>query len=221
MRLFLNLLRNDPALLNDEAVLKHFMAANNCGNAIAFRKELNNEFDYPKMAAFYKDQAPEILKGVPSSLTVRLPAFFLGQYDSAKGAFPFVERGQKKTTTLTDIEPANDIGACDAWGDFYGPRNGQGDPFFGQRLDYRINLKPISISELPMDEANAREFVEGLRTGGTRSVLLVVNLEILPTPTKSPQAAYNGRWLVNFDGRLNKITVYGAEQHQVLGVILP
>ena len=193
------------------------MAANNCpnANAIAFAKALNSEFDYPKMAAFYKDEAPEILKGVPSSLTVTLGGFVLGQYDSGKGVFPFV-----KTTTLTDIEPINDIGTCGAWG--YGPKNAQ-DPFFEQRLDYRINFKPpITISTLSIDEANARKFVEGLRTAN-RGVLIVVNLEILPAPTKSPQRqeAVADRWLVNFDGRVNKITVYGAEQHQVLGVILP
>jgi len=92
MRLFMNLLRNDPALQNDESVLKHFMAANNCDDAAAFQKELNNEFDYPKMAAFYRAKMPEILKGAPSSIHVMLTGFLLGQYDSAKGVFPFVRK---------------------------------------------------------------------------------------------------------------------------------
>ena len=108
----MNLLRNDPALLNDEAVLKHFMAANNCDNP-AFEKELSNEFDYPKMAAFYRAKAPEILKTAPATLHVMLKGFYIGQYDSAKGAFPFVDTsGRKKPTTLSSIQPVNDLEDC-------------------------------------------------------------------------------------------------------------
>jgi hypothetical protein len=223
MRLFLNLLRNDSPLLDDEDVFRYFMAANNCDNANAFMHELSSEFDYGGMAKFYKGQAPEILKSTPNSLSMMLTGFFVGQYDSAKGVFPFVEgHGQKKTTVINNLDPRNDLrDTCPS----VGLNIGRKREFFPYQLQYQINVKPATISELPMDEASARAFVEGLRLsrpGQGRSVLLLVDLEILPTATKLGQRMSNGAYPpVNFDGKIAKITVLNAESQKSIGVIVP
>jgi len=73
-----------------------------------------------------------------------------------------------------------------------------------------------------MDEASARKFVEGLRLPGNRPVLLIVELEIVQTPTSLGPASADYRiHYVNFSAVLKKVTVLGAESHQPIGVLLP
>lgn len=223
MRLFLNLLRNDPSLLDDEDGFRYFMAANNCDNANPFMHALSSEFDYAGMVKFYKAKAPEVLKSTPTSLTMMLTGFYVGQYDAARGVFPFVDgHGQKKTTVINNIDPRNDIRDTCPTISLNVARKRE---FFAHQLQYQINVKPATISELPMDEAGARAFVEGLRLarpGQGRSVLLLVDMQILPTPTKLGQRMPNGAYSpVNFDGKITKITVLNAESQKSIGVIVP
>jgi hypothetical protein len=85
----LNLIHLQPTVLNDSKFLNYFIRINNCGS-LEINTQMNNEFVYPKMAAFYKDKAAEILKAVPSelgSLSFRKPVT-LGQYDLSRMTFP-------------------------------------------------------------------------------------------------------------------------------------
>jgi hypothetical protein len=78
-----------PTVLNDSKFLNYFIRINNCGS-LETNAQMNNEFVYPKMAAFYRDKAAEILKAVPSelgSLSFRKPVT-LGQYDLSRMTFP-------------------------------------------------------------------------------------------------------------------------------------
>jgi len=226
MRLFFYLLRNDPPLQSDDDVLEQFMAANNCANA-AFRQELTDEFNFPAMKAFYQRKMPEILKTGPMSISVVLKDFYLGDYDAGKGVFPFADRyGRKMPTTLRDIEPVNDLRhTCNM------PAAHANQKFSAPYLRFRVNVPPVTISEIPMNEAAARSYVEGLRfnrPGVGRGVSLLVDIEIIDAPTKpvpdpDPRSAAE---LINVEGKITKITVVcvqavGNVSNKTLGVIAP
>ncbi len=225
VRLFMNVLRMDPTLLDDDALLKHFMALNNCEpqNYNGFMHAMGSEFDYPKMAEFYKARAPEILKGVPTILHLGLTGFQLGQYDSQKGSFPFLAHvnGPPAPTVLTDIEvKMND--SCGT-GQTYGPK----DPFPLRFIYYRINIKPINVTEVRMDEASARKYVATLgKYSKIRPATLYLDLDVVQDPAKLriPAAGEHAKLgeplTVGMAGEMKKITVLGAGNY-VIGVIFP
>jgi hypothetical protein len=222
MRMFFHLLGNDLPMLDDADVLRNFMAANNCQNT-AFPKLLNSEFDYPGMAAFYKSNAAEILKGSPTSLSILLKGFYLGEYDASKGVFPFVgPHGEKKTTVFHDLEPGNDLhDACPMLNNNSLAKNRE---FYATYLHFQVNVQPVTISDLPMDEASARSFVGSLRfgrAGAGRPVALLVDMDMLQTPTKLGPRLPTGGYSPNLGGRINKITVFSVETNKNLGVIVP
>ncbi len=224
MRLFFYLLRNDTELLQDEDVLRNFMAVNNCQNN-AFARALNIEFDYPGMKAFYQSKAPEILKTGPLSLSMMLSGFYLGQYDTAKKLFPFVDsHGTKPAATVFhNLEPGNDLHDTCPMLAVRGVT--QKRDFYAYYLRYQVNVQPVTVSELPMDEAGARNFVESLRfgrAGAGRSVNLLVELDIIDAPTKlGPHLPNVGYAPVNVEGRIKKITIISVETQKTLGVIVP
>lgn len=91
-QLDLLLLRLNPSLLNDKRVLQIFILLNNCNGPSDIRGRLKSEFDYPGLAAFYREKAASILANVPGSVTevtVHLGPFYFGEYDMRKKAFPF------------------------------------------------------------------------------------------------------------------------------------
>ena len=225
MRLFYYLLRNDAGLMNsDEDVLRNFMATNNCQNA-TFSKTLSSEFDYPAMKAFYQSKAPEILKTAPMTLTVALNGFYLGQYDTTKHVFPFTDNhgAKKPPTVFHDLEPANDLqNVCPTLAARGVTQNRN---FYAYYLHFKVNVQPVSISELRMDEDSARSFVQSLRfgqAGAGRPVTLLVDMEIHDAPTKlGPHLPNVGYAPVNVEGKIRKISIISTETNKTLGVILP
>jgi len=223
MRLFFYLLRNEPDLLSDEDVLRNFMAANNCLNN-GFARILTSEFDYPGMKAFYQSKAPEIVRTSPMTLSILLKVFYFGQYDAAKGVFPLVDvRGAKPTpTTFRDLEPGNDL--HDTCPNLNNNGLAKKRNFLAMYLHYRVNVPPVTISELPMAEADARSFVEGLRSTApaARGLTLLVDMDLVDAPTKlGPFTPGSGYPAVDVQGRIKKITIFSVQDNKQLGVITP
>jgi hypothetical protein len=77
-KLDLFLLNYNTSLLDDQRIMRYFIVLNNCAvptDAREIGKAFNSEFDYPKMVAFYRTKAPEILEGVPVTLRIQVSAF--------------------------------------------------------------------------------------------------------------------------------------------------
>ena len=62
-RFDLALMRAVPSLLDQKPIMQYFIALNNCHNREVGRA-LQNELDYPKLAAYYQPRAQEILNAL-------------------------------------------------------------------------------------------------------------------------------------------------------------
>jgi hypothetical protein len=94
----------DPSELNNDGnAIRYFIALNNCDNRLLLR-ELNSEFDAPKLIEYYRSKAPEILQQVPLWLGYSGTAY-LGDYDMARKQFPLVDAtGKKQGLTIGTME---------------------------------------------------------------------------------------------------------------------
>lgn len=114
LRFDLSLARLDPAVLDDKAFMRYFILLNNCRlNAPApntpaatvdprIVRALDNELDYPKIAAFYKTKAQGMLEGLSvSDGDLLITAGSLGTYDTAKSAFHSLFRDGRTASRLT------------------------------------------------------------------------------------------------------------------------
>jgi len=225
----LNLARVKPDLVtNDQPFLNYFIMLNNCGN-MAKLHSLTSEFDYPSMAAFYKSHAAEILAPLSLSVGMMSPQLFLGEYDPARHAFPFVgymrPGAPAKPANLDGISVGNRVGL---------PCQNALQVATAVRT---TNLKSVSVlsnlgpfytihfkensqfAELPMDEVHAREYVEGLRGGG-RMISLLVDFDILPEPPTI--AIKSGAAYITFEGKIKRVrAAKSAMPNVVLGTLYP
>jgi hypothetical protein len=221
----LNLARLQPSLIaGDAPFLNYFMMLNNCGD-MGMLRALKSEFDYPAMAGFYKAKASEILSSVALPVGAMSPPFFLGDYDAARKAFPFVGYGRpgapRKPVKLGSLTIHADRGGLPCanalmaipGGAFNSVLSGAG-PFYTVRFDANNEF-----AELPMDEAHAREYVAGLRGAG-RMVTLLIDFDILSQPPASTTTG--GFVYINLAGTLKKVTaVKTAMPNAVLGTLYP
>jgi hypothetical protein len=190
----LNLIHLQPTVLNDPKFLNYFIRLNNCGN-LEIDAQMNNEFVYPKMAAFYKDKAAEILKAVPSEiggLSFR-KAVTLGQYDLARMAFPLTTE-----LRLDHFDIARQFSCVST-------------QFFGGLPTYQIRFNPVNFREMPMDELKAREFVAG--SPGSRGVVLKFDLDIV----EQQPTTLNGK--VVFLGKIRTVTALRTDYPIPLAVL--
>jgi len=221
----LNLARLKPSLISDDQpFLNYFIMLNNCGDMGMFRA-LKSEFDYPAMAGFYKGKAPEILRSLSLPVGVMSPIYFLGDYDATRKSFPFVGFGRagapRKPVKLDSLTIGADRGGL--------PCGNAVQVATSVRLNGVLsNLGPVYIvkfrdnnefAELPMDEAHAREYVDGLR-GGPRMVTLLIDFEVLPqAPTST---TVSGVVNINLAGQIKKVTaVKTAARNVVLATLYP
>ena len=225
MRMFFYLLRNDAGLLNsDEDVFGNFIAANNCQNP-NLGHQLSSEFDFPAMKAFYQAQAAQILQAAPTTLRLTVKGFYLGQYDTAKHVFPFVDPHGTKNTPIVfrDLEPNNDL--HDTCPTMAAQGVSKSRNFYAYYMHYQIKVQPMTIAELPMDEAAARSFVEGLRfgqAGAGRQVSLSIDMDLIDAPTKlGPHQPNTGYAPVSVQAKVTKVTIYSLETNRPIGVITP
>ena len=212
IRLDLNLLRLSPELLDDKHYMQYFIALNNCSDKNV-SKMLSNELDYPDLLALYKPKALEILKSLPMSAGVVLYAdaglwkkvLALGEYDKTKGSFPILYAGQPdgaeipatityyfgKTEDRATCPVANQVLSSVVHG--------------AMPASYNISIKPMSFKELHVDEAAARNYIQGVG-GSQRVVVLLVDIHLLDTP---PTVKKSGSTItaVSFTGEVGRVRV--------------
>lgn len=98
----INLVRLYPNILDNPQFMRYFVALNNCGSP-QIPQLLNNELDFPQIAAYYKAHAAEIISGLPPIVSVGLyggarshgddrllDTAKLGEYDVQRGVFPII-----------------------------------------------------------------------------------------------------------------------------------
>jgi hypothetical protein len=84
-QLDINLIRLHPEVLENKAFMVYFISLNNCSNR-AVQHSLDNELDYPRLAAYYESKEAEIVSALP-------PIASMEMYDAAKGTFPLIFHG--------------------------------------------------------------------------------------------------------------------------------
>lgn len=165
-----------PELLTDNFVigarteLKFFIQLNNCNN-LQINSLLDNEFEYPRIAEYYRVRAPQILAEVPTTFTF-WTAVSLGQYDQSSKAFV--------VSSFHNIVRATGLGfpaACPVFRST-SPSN----------VESYLNL-PFRLGRLPMPEEDARRFVDSLPNPANREVALKVEMVVSPDSRQCKDAA--------------------------------
>jgi hypothetical protein len=238
VRFDVNYLRLNPAALNEKAVMQYFIALNNC-NHRDVERALFNELDYPALAAFYKPRAAGILAALPRTITdiafdrmiggqqvgnwrLWAQSLTLGEYNSQRKAFPLTypagqNSGQAKRDgvdipealstassgrNLTQSCPAAQKAAAAA--NRFLPTN------------YEIRLRPAQYRELPMDEAAARQYIDG--AGPQRSVFLAVDVAILDSPPAIDRGA-NSVNRASFRAQMVRLRVIDSRTQHPVGAL--
>lgn len=210
----LNLMRLQPSTLDDPEFLKYFIALNNCANP-QIGAELASEFEFPKLSAFYKDKAATILSAVPTTIRLDLGSLALGQYDPIRKAFPILNGGwtapgaPRQLGFFTDhVEPfptRTDLVVCI-------PAN----RFSSNKPIYQIKFDALKFTEVPVDEAVAKDFV---LKSSDRHLQLIVDIEILPQKPNLMTAPHRP-WAVGLNGKVTKVVAV-TRQGQELSVLVP
>jgi hypothetical protein len=224
IRLDLNLLRLEPELLDQKLYMRYFIALNNCTDQNV-AKMLDNELDYPDLAALYQPKAAEILGGLPMSAGVALygegglwkKLLTLGEYDKSKGSFPILYPGQADgaeipSTISFDFGRSEYRATCAIANKVLSSRN-----FGAMPPAYSISIKPMAFKDFPIDEAGARKYIQN-PGGSQRSVILLVDIHLLdapPTIKKSGSAIAN----VNFSGEVARVRVAKAINGEPIGIL--
>jgi hypothetical protein len=238
VRFDVNYLRLNPAALNEKAVMKYFIALNNC-NHRDVERALFNELDYPALAAFYKPRAAGILAALPRTITdvafdrtiggqqvgrwsMWTQRLTLGEYDAQRKAFPIKypasQDGTKPKRDGVDIPEAlstessgrNLTQSCPA---------AQKAAAAAQRFlptNYEIQLRPAQYRELPMDEASARQYIDS--AGTQRSVFLAADVAILDSPPAIDRGA-NGIVKAAFRAQMVRLRVIDSQTQRPLGAL--
>lgn len=228
IQLDLLLVRANASVLDDPAFMKYFILLNQCGasprDQMNAARSLSSEFDYPRMATFYKSKAPEVAKVPPDTFTITMAEpygggghYLLGEWDPARKAFPFVDAYDKPTTIKFDnVQPGGDRGCAQR---FLGGLVRDPLPV------YRVLFPEQKFSELRMPEDVARQYT--LRHGDFRNrhVTAIVEVQVLPDAPqiakKDPRTGDKTSY-VTFQGKINKITIMTDDSfQQVLGVVYP
>ena len=194
VRFDINYLRLNPAALDNKAVMQYFIALNNC-NDKDISRALFNELDYPRLAAYYKLKAPQILASLPKTVTdVALYRYIggqqadgwrmwtqslnLGEYNVQRKAFPLKYPGKDSVeipSSLSTEGGSRDLSkGC--------PAAARAATAANSALPntYTILLKPAVYKELPLDEDAARKYID--TASQQRNVFLAMDVAILDAP---------------------------------------
>jgi hypothetical protein len=240
----MQLLRLQPALLEDPEVLKFFALVNNCVyntddaptrlNDTAVRKLMRSEFDYPQAADYYRSHAAEILSGLPRTTIATIGGAQLGQYDMTAKAFPMtVNRGLSSSTQVVKLQQRETMRAekaitAKARGGVSGVCGDAGT----QRIiieakkkvgsNYALDVeKEMTFTQVPVDPEEARKLVEA---GWNRFVRFDGEFEILDDPKpKMVASCGNGNNVpcIVFATRVKKIAVVKPGSFPAMGKIVP
>jgi len=223
-RFDLQYLRLNPGALDQPAVMRYFIALNNCGNK-EIERALFNELDYPALAAFYRSRVANILVPLPaivpalslyepdmqpdSNLRFEEPPR-LGEYDRQRKAFPLLFRTKpglevsgelvlQSRQVLVNGCPA----AAKAW-----PEARSHFP-----MNYTVALNPSTYREFPLNEDAARKYID--RSGGVRNVYLSIDVTI----TGSPAKVVHLDGMMPFNAQASRITVMDQPTQQPIGIL--
>lgn len=230
LRFDLNYMRLNPAVLDEKPVMQYFIALNNCNHQDVARA-IDNELDYPKLAAFYKAKAPEIL----ASLSRIIPdiafdryigghqtgnwvlwsnSLTLGQYDPQRKAFPLNYPGKSSVDIPDSL--SMDGGHRDYANTCPAAAKAAGVIGSHLPLKYGISIKPASYRELPMDEADARRYIDN--AGPQRNVFLAVDAAILDsTPTIDRERNFIRQ--ASFRAKVVRLRVIDGQTRKPLGTL--
>jgi hypothetical protein len=195
----LNFMRLQASSLDDPRFLKYFIGLNNCRNP-QIERQMGSEFELPKLAAFYKDKASTILSAVPTTIRLQVGSLALGEYDPVRKAFPIKNEGwtapgaqRQAGFSIDHVDPVPSRTALMVC--IPASRLSANNPI------YRIKFDALKFTELPVDEAVAKNFVLNSTTRGAR---LIMDVEILPqAPTV--MTAQNKPLGVVFAGQVKKL----------------
>lgn len=216
--------RLNPAVLDDPMAMGYFIGLNNCDSRTIL-KEMNSEFDAPKLIAVYKAKAPEILNQVPLWIGYSGNAY-LGEYDTATKAFPLTDAtGKKQAITIGSISINPDRNPLNyTCGNALAlMRNDPNSVFSG--VGYIITVPPTTFSALSVDEETAHQYVLGRgvgRAGGGRQITILLDFDILPqTPEIVPRPRKGSGSDVRFQAKVSKITVLAGFPLKPMGTLIP
>ena len=238
VRFDVNYLRLNPAALNEKAVMKYFIALNNC-NHRDVERALFNELDYPALAAFYKPRAAGILAALPRTITdvafdrtiggqqvgkwsLWTQTLSLGEYDAQRKAFPIKypasQDGTKPKRDGVDIPEALSTASSGRNLTQSCPAAQKAAAAVNRYLpaNYEIQLRPAQYRELPMDEASARQYIDG--AGSQRSVFLAVDVAILDSPP-SVDRGPNSIVKASFRAQMVRLRVIDSRTQRPLGAL--
>jgi hypothetical protein len=223
-------MRLNPAVLDEKPVMQYFIALNNC-NHQDVAQAIENELDYPKLAAFYKAKAPEIL----ASLSRIIPdiafdryiggrqtgnwvlwskSLTLGEYDSQRKAFPLNFPGK------SSVDIPDSLSMDGGHRDYAQtcPAAARAAAAVGSHLPlkYGISVRPASYRELPMDEADARRYIDS--AGPQRNVFLAFDAVILDsTPTIDRERTFIRQ--ASFRAKVVRLRVIDGHTQKPLGAL--
>jgi hypothetical protein len=235
VRFDLALFRLAPSLLDNKANLSYFIALNNCDDK-RIGKMLQNELDYPTLAAFYRPKAQEILDALqpyyvgfaefrgPSTRIWDDQGLYLGEYNTTRHAFPLIYKpgpnGGKQTGAKLDgsLAMAADRGVLSkscptAWSILMFNHSEHSLPSI-----YSVQFEPASFDEFPMDEAAARSYIDN-NGSNPRRVTLLVDVQLVDgTPQLTNE---NGRLeKASFGGQLSRITATREQNGEPVGTLM-
>lgn len=223
----LNYFRLNPTALADKAAMQYFIALNNC-NDRAIERAMLNELDYPQLAAYYQANAQRILSALPKSVSdityyknmggyksngwiLWAKSLTLGEYDPQRKSFPFKFDNKNIVEIPNGLSLESDRGnlgtACPVAARVRAPLP----------ATYRISVKPATYTELPMNEADARAFIESAGSQ-PRTVFLAVDVRFVDS---QPDISRNGNNInqVNFSAEIARIRVINQKNQQPIGTL--
>ena len=223
-----------PDMLTQKSVMQYFIALNNCHDS-GIQRALQNELDYPALASFYGARTKDILAGLPDTAGVvlyrgntkgavlwgrptggydpTLKTLTLGEYDVARKAFPILVSDKSKSfevagTQEVVAERSSQQKSCPtAYNTVMHPGGIAGIP-----ASYSVTVAPMTFSELPMNEADARKYIEGA-SSGQRGVVLGVDLHLKLNAQRSTAKE------PAFDGTVARVTVLKNTSFQPVGTL--
>lgn len=230
LRYDLNYMRLNPAVLDDKPVMQYFIAVNNCNHQDVARA-IDNELDYPQLAAFYKAKAREILTSLPRTIAdiafdryiggfrqgnaiLWSQTLALGEYDAQRKSFPLKYPGKNA------VEIPGSLSMDSGHRDYTQtcPAATKAARAVGQYLPlkYGISVPPASYRELPMDEADARRYIDA--TGPQRNVFLAVDIAILDSaPTINREKTFIRQ--ATFRAKIVRVRVIDGPTQKPLGAL--
>jgi hypothetical protein len=218
IELELNLLRLDPDLMKQTRFFNFFVELNNCDNP-KISTEIASEFDYPGIKAFYQPREISVLSSVPDTFQAQFHGFVLGQYDFAKKAFPLNGTGNLPGPAQIPSSFRSDaatiygapVGFCRAVVGHFGNeiQPGPNEPNYDVPAanSMQIAIPPMTVPEVPLDEATARAYLDNPKNA-SRQIDLQVTFQILPQPLQIQQGSHgslSGSTHVTFAAKVLKV----------------